>query len=317
MTGMHQARRAFTLIELLVVLFVVGIVVALLLPAVQAARESARRAQCANNLRQIGLALQSYEAAIGSLPNKLNGRRYSIHVMLLPYLEQSAFYDAINLSVDPYQGVRTPNETVSRTLISVFSCPSDDATRSAESGWTSYPGCVGYGWQIHGDNGLFVGARSTTSLGRIPDGASHTAAFSEWLRGTHPQQDPRRERLRVIFDTDDLHQPGQFESFTAKCRGLNPSDAYVHVASLKGMEWMSGRLGSSLYNHNIVINSNTCLNGGNVREGAFTVASAHSALAHVLYGDGHVVPVRDSVATPIWRAMSTRAGGEIIAPAAP
>ena len=96
------ARRAFTLIELLVVIAIIAVLIALLLPAVQAAREAARRSQCVNNLKQVGIALHNYHIVVNTLPpGRLEGTAWadwSIHTMLLPYIEQGPLYNAINFA---------------------------------------------------------------------------------------------------------------------------------------------------------------------------------------------------------------------------
>ena len=97
----ETGRRGFTLIEVLVVIAIIGLLIALLLPAVQAAREAARRMQCVNNLKQIGIALHGYHDAVGSLPwdeGPDDWNNWSAHVMLLPYLEQGPLYNAINFA---------------------------------------------------------------------------------------------------------------------------------------------------------------------------------------------------------------------------
>jgi prepilin-type N-terminal cleavage/methylation domain-containing protein len=153
---MRSHRRAFTLIELLVVITIIGILIALLLPAVQVAREAARRTQCINNLKQIGLALANYESAKLTLPPGrvgCDGINYDVckgtpnhgrvgtsgFVMLLPYLEQTTLYNAFNFSRGPWlTNTETApmggtwldvHQTVLATQLAVFRCPSDTSER--------------------------------------------------------------------------------------------------------------------------------------------------------------------------------------------
>jgi len=140
-------RQGFTLIELLVVIAIIAVLIALLLPAVQAAREAARRAQCVNNLKQIGLGLHNYHSTTNSFPqgaskNPKNGpgdsdliwSSWSSHALLLPYIEQQALYSAANFSwgINPFgDPCYIINSTVSNTIISGFLCPSDPERQSA------------------------------------------------------------------------------------------------------------------------------------------------------------------------------------------
>ena len=172
MREQESQSRGFTLIETLVVVAIIGILVAILLPAVQAAREAARRVQCANNLKQIGLALHGYDAALGSLPNTLNGGWFSVHGAILPYMEGVNVYNSINFSLEPSPAVGSPNFTVARTAISTFLCPSDTIRFGGESGWTNYAACAGYCSQRFGPNGVFLSPNNQpVGLAGIVDGA--------------------------------------------------------------------------------------------------------------------------------------------------
>src|SRR5262249_10886223 len=152
----RHRRPGFTLIELLVVIAIIAVLIALLLPAVQAAREAARRAQCVNNLKQIGIAVHNYHSAVGSLPpGQLEGNDwmdYSAHTYLLPCLEQQALYNAINFAdvyVAPFsqnQGAywkSTWNATVWGTKVNGFLCPSDVDRLTNPHGHNNYVDCSG------------------------------------------------------------------------------------------------------------------------------------------------------------------------------
>ncbi|HEU5116922.1 MAG TPA: DUF1559 domain-containing protein, partial [Isosphaeraceae bacterium] len=128
----RPGRSGFTLIELLVVIAIIGVLIALLLPAVQAAREAARRAQCVNNLKQLGLGLHNYESVAGTLPPAvvLAGQGstvgwwggWSVHGRILPFLEQGAAFNSINFAVH-YEAL--PNTTVAGMTLSTYLCPSE------------------------------------------------------------------------------------------------------------------------------------------------------------------------------------------------
>ncbi len=298
---MHRqtGSAGFTAIELLVVVAIIGILVALVLPAVQMAREAARRTWCAGNLHQLGVALNNHATRAQALPRRLSG--------LLREIEQTAL---AGLSLDTTTA--TPaGQTARSTTIAVFLCPSDQALPGLEGG-TNYAGNAGVGFTPSGRvrNGAFGAA-----IRDFADGLSNTAAISEWLRGNgNPQvRDPKR----AVFATPDrLIGQADLGPFSSECHGLDPLLAQLESLG-KGLDWTRDGFGYSLYNHVLGINDHTCTNAGLVQQGAWTAGSAHSSGANTLFADGHVAFVKDSISLQTWRALGTRNGGEPISEGTP
>ena len=138
---LQRYRRAFTLIELLGVVSIVGLLAALLLPAVRAAREAARRASCTNNLRQFGMALHNDAATADCVPQHNNGLGYSMHVMLLPALEQMPIFNSINFA--HLADFAAYSSTIQSVKVGVFACPSDVVQNFLSR--TNYPVATGDG----------------------------------------------------------------------------------------------------------------------------------------------------------------------------
>ncbi len=157
---MRSKRRAFTLIEVLVVITIIGILIALLIPAVQSARELARQRTCLNQLKQIGLALHGYIGVHESFPLSADMLGYSFHIKILPWLEQEAVYNAVNFQNISIIEFYT-NSTLLNVVIPGYTCPSDSlANQPSFPGaslreWTSYAGNVG-------DGGYYVKSRGVT-----------------------------------------------------------------------------------------------------------------------------------------------------------
>ncbi len=200
----HESRKAFTLVELLVVIAIIGILIALLLPAVQAAREAARRSQCTNNLSQMALAVQNYNMSHsvyppgtideeGPIANESQGYHHNWISQMLPYIEELNTFRHIDFSVGVYD---ESNATVRKAPIRTLVCPSSPASTSAdEAALTSYAGCHGpTETPIDADNqGVFF-LNSAVAYKDISDGSSHTIFISEktideadtlgWMSGT-------------------------------------------------------------------------------------------------------------------------------------
>jgi prepilin-type N-terminal cleavage/methylation domain-containing protein len=333
---MKPRPRAFTLIELLVVVSIIGILAGLLLPAVQRAREAARRVRCSANLRQIGIALANYETASGVYPFGVGAdfdkdisqiassknRRYSLHSQLLPYVEQAALFNALNFFFQPFAPDQTgdpsvvtgggPNETAARVSIDVFLCPSDfDRMPSRPWGQANYRSCNGSSWSGRAGDGMF-GQSTRIRPGDVRDGLSNTAAVSERIRGHDDYE---------TFDSDaDLFRnaaPWTEATFRAWCLDLSDEEARSFprnpsVAN-SGMNWLEGNMTWTRYNHLLPPGSKSCANGLTWDGVAMTANSRHGRSVGLLLGDGSVRPVAYSVDPRVWRALGTIAGGETIA----
>jgi prepilin-type processing-associated H-X9-DG protein len=299
----------------LTVLFILGLLIALLLSAVQSAREAARRGRCALNLRQFGLALHAYEASHRCLPPG-GGYHASPHVALLPYLEQAAAYNALNLGlIDAGGGVLPANATAVQVGTQLFLCPSDPAPGPLAFGRNNYAGNHGSGVQKFGYNGVFMGGGpAPVRIGDVTDGTGTTAAMCEWLGGSgYP---PSRDGRRAVFQTARrLVEPGQLEQFAAECAALDPASAPFGAPAFKGWDWLHGDFGFTFYNHVLGPNRNSCTNGGAYQFGAWTASGNHPHGVNLLLLDGHARFVEDTIRPEIWRALGSRDGAETLSDA--
>jgi prepilin-type processing-associated H-X9-DG protein/prepilin-type N-terminal cleavage/methylation domain-containing protein len=324
---------AFTLIELLVVIAIISVLIALLLPAVQSAREAARRIQCTNNLKQIGLALQNYHAPWNSFPvgflyaykNVLPissplQYRWSVLAQMAPYLEQATLFNALNFDFPIARKPTQPgalfwpyfeaNTTVMAMHIAIFLCPSDGAPAPAlKTGPTNYAFCSGdgsNGGDATGANGAFILGRAL-SVASLTDGTSLTTAASEQLLGiAGPYSQPSPLPVPIPW------QRAMARVFAGPL--TDPACALAGNGWLlnKGSSWWDGNYQNALYNHYLAPDAGRpdCIVYHN--PGWKAARSTHPGGVNVLYCDGHVIFAKDTVALGVWRAVSTRAGGEVI-----
>jgi prepilin-type N-terminal cleavage/methylation domain-containing protein len=296
-------RSGFTLIEILVVVSVIGILAALLVPAVQSARRAARRIQCANNLRNIGLAMHNHAEAHGKFPSGGGGWHNSLFVQILPYIEQTSLYNSINtVLLAPIEGVHTALNHPP----ALYFCPSDASRALARA--INYAGNAGRlspdGNSLEGD-GVFIGRPLLAR--EITDGLSQTVGVSEWITGTlsigEKREDTSKYRLKRVY-SDPV---ADLEAFVHDCKALVDVDSSFMYMS-KGDFWIDGpNLGGTSYNHVLTPNGHSCQ--APVFMDATTAGSYHGT-THALAMDGSVHNVKGSINPRVWSAAGTRAGNE-------
>jgi len=337
MRPIDRNNAGFTLIETLVCVALLGLLTALLLPAVQSSREMARRAQCANNLKQIGLALQSYDASHDSFPfeiaeydrppSRLMGIResYSALARILPYLDQQTLYSALNFDVEMYPGPSTPhpsNGTVFETGLSFYLCPSDGVEWSQAHG-NNYRGNFGVGPAPNttaespdGGNGFF-NLPVTLRASSFTDGLAHTAAYSERLRGSRGINDSGPGVAERDFGNLAISSnPSPYErdaDYALSWCSVAAREAFP-FSTRAGYTWLISRRESTTYCHAQEPNGPIpdAIPGVPVAWGIATARSWHHGGVNALMADGSARFVSDRVSRGVWRALGTRNGGELV-----
>ncbi len=334
----RSGRLGMSLIEVLAVISILGVILGLILPAVQAARAAARRGQCANNLKQIGLAMHLYESVHLAFPEiqgtgfspRSRGRLpdmsypYSPLARMLPQLEQAAVFDSINFGFEPTstQG-RSVNDTSMRVEISLFLCPVGE--RSAEDG---YAACD-YRFSIGPTPDYTYGATPPAHWGRgafalgltlrpadFLDGLSSTIGVSERLQGDWTKEvfSPGDYRLLPIGRTN-----ADADEALALCAAA-PEDA--ESESRSGESWFISSHHTTCFNQCAPPNSRLAdcafdtlkedFHWRTIHQGVFTARSFHPGGVNVLHMDGSVRFVGDGVSRATWRAVGSRDGGEVV-----
>ncbi len=299
-------RRGFTLIELLVVIFIIAILIALLIPAIMAVRETARRVQCANRLKQIALAIHNHADGHSTFPSGVGKypTESSFLFQLLPYLEQVVLYNSVNLTDSVLSNA---NITALSQTPGIFMCPSDTSRPSLGSMFaTNYAGNVGR--SVSRGEGVLI-SRELAARDLL-DGLAQTVGVAEWIVGPGASINARYDGTKYILNGVYGDAPSDLAAFTQACESLSPSviDNRSSTAS-KGQFWLAGGLGTTLYNHTLRPNRPSC--SAKSTMDATTAGSYHTGGAQVLTMDGGVHFVKNSIDPQVWSAVGSRSGGDV------
>lgn len=330
--GRRAGRGAFTLVELLVVIAIIGVLVGLLLPAVQASREAARRSDCLNRLRQISVAQLNFESARGALPsgslsqpNPANSHtahsfyRWSALAQGLPHMEGAATYAQLDLTAPLYRAdfsVSPANREAVKTIVPNFLCPSDRQVRVSDRfGPTNYAFCGGTGVAggspFDADGAYFI--NSAMRLADITDGTSQTMMASEGILGETPP--PLTDRAtadpRLVY--------GFAMGFPLTTEACELTELW-NLSDPPSFSWANGEFRSAMYNHWAAPNARQfdCMTtetiGPPERQyaayGWRTARSNHPGGVNAAMVDGSCRFVGDAIDLAPWQALATRAGDE-------
>ncbi len=340
---MRVKRDGFTLVELLVVIAIIGILIALLLPAVQAAREAARRSQCTNNLKQVGLSMHNYHDVHKCFPAAVyrNGqndfwRGYSAFVQVLPFIEQQAVYDTLKADSRNFYLHWNHGDTqnIRASAIAAYKCPSDSAFPSAGgNSWANGPGCnygVSTGSTIEWNhwkrqNGMFRckddgNSQAEVKMADIRDGTSNTMLASEHLTGDDNDGqlmngNSSETRIGSAFPGGESNADAtqaQLDTWGLACQGVTTHN------SENGCQWVAPEPTQTTLN--VVAPPNwkypNCQTSGSGfaadRDGAYVPRSRHPGGVNVAVGDGSTRFISETIDLDTWHWFGNRDDGNAI-----
>lgn len=310
-----------TLVEVLVALAIIGVLIAILLPAVQSSREAARSAACRSRLRQVGLALQNYQSGYQVFPPSLFGvdpvtlNRYdtfSVYARLLPFLDQASVSSRIRWTGDAnhpatiYDG-EIPN-------MPEFRCPSEigTANKGASFGFSTgvLPGPYPAIEPLPDSLKLLVGAFTLfpSAPQQFRDGLSQTIGVSEIRFGSGGPFDPSRDAVKINLNSASPVATLSPNFWVSQCQAV--AAPVSNWDALHGHAWIDAtRL---FYGHILPPNSRVVdCQDDNIQAGAFAARSYHHQKTHSLFMDGNVRGFSDSIALRVWWALGTRAGSDV------
>ncbi|HRA89984.1 MAG TPA: DUF1559 domain-containing protein [Planctomycetaceae bacterium] len=346
-----STRRAFTLIELLVVIAIIAILIALLLPAVQQAREAARRTQCKNNLKQLGLALHNYHDTHGAFcpmnlsttttvgnaaGDAITGSGHNGIVSMLPFMEQAPLYNRISTTAMPWPA--SWNGGMWNATIPMLNCPSSPScspyTGSPQVGSRSYRFCMGDSIAntinvgastLFDTRGLFA-TYSDTRMRDITDGTSNTIAMAERELGGSGLSGNRQKLGRTASGVAGSNANPSLCLATASGTSYLTTQAVVNWPA--GMLWPSGQPYYAGFNTVLPPNSPSCSSGADDEFwGIYSSTSLHTGGVQVLMADGSVRFISENIDTGnktaaevtsgispygVWGALGSKSGGEVI-----
>lgn len=331
---MRSPVRGFTLVELLVVIAIIGVMVGLLLPAVQSAREAARRVQCQNHLKQVALACHNYHSAFKNFPPSSvvdlsvtstgNNGSWGVHGRILPFHEQANLYSDIDLSI-AWDG----QMAIDNVKIEVYACPSDpgsDQVRDPGNGRPRlFPTSYGFNfgtWYVYNPtsyrrgDGMFF-PNSFLKFRDCLDGTSTTLMAAEVKAWTHYTRNGGPPSTAVPADESTVAQIAASGTQFKNTGHTEWPDGRVHHTGMTTTLTPNTYVGYIDSGNEYDIDYNSWQEGKNGRAGsptyaAITSRSYHVGMVHAAFLDGSITSITDSIDQRIWRAMGTRANREVV-----